>query len=334
MAMGVKIGVPRALLYYLYFPMWQTFFKVLGAEAIVSAPTNKSILNQGLKRSVEDACLPVKLAIGHVLDLAGRVDYIFIPRLVSVARGEYICPKFLGFPDMVRQIIPGFHGIIDVDIDLYHHKGNLYRAFEKVGRLLKCNRARIYLAYRRGMAALNAYRRLLAGGLTPEEAISALQKPVFYPRQPVRRSSNDPQTGKQKPVVAVIGHPYNIYDSYISMNILKRLKAAGVDVVTADQLPETVIRREAGRLPKRLFWTLGQQMVGAAFHFLRDGRVQGILHVTSFGCGPDSMSSELIERQARFAGTVPLLNLVLDEHTGEAGVITRLEAFLDMVQGV
>jgi len=332
--MGVKIGIPRALLYYHYSPMWQAFFKVLGAEVIVSGATNKFILNQGLKRAVEDVCLPVKLAFGHVLDLAGRVDYVFIPRLISVARGEYLCPKFLGFPDMVRQIIPGFNGIIDVDIDLYRRQGNLYRAFEKVGQLLNCNRAHIYLAYRRGLAALNAYRRLLAGGLTPDEAISVLQKPGFRSRQPARRSPDDSQVGSQKPVVAVVGHPYNIYDSYISMNILKRLKAAGVDVVTADQLPEAVVRKEAAGLPKRLFWTLGQQMIGAAFHFLRDGRVRGILHVTSFGCGLDSMSSELIERQARFAGTVPLLNLVLDEHTGEAGVVTRLEAFLDMVQGV
>ncbi|MBC7325128.1 MAG: hypothetical protein H5T99_07425, partial [Moorella sp. (in: Bacteria)] len=102
-------------------------------------------------------------------------------------------------------------------------------------------------------------------------------------------------------------------------------------VITADQVPEPVVRAEAAALPKRLFWTLSQRMIGAAFYFLHAGRVQGLLHVTSFGCGPDSITGELINRRARAAGAVPLLNLVLDEHSGEAGVFTRLEAFLDMV---
>lgn len=96
-------------------------------------------------------------------------------------------------------------------------------------------------------------------------------------------------------------------------------------------MPEAVARREAADLPKRLFWTLNQRMTGAAFYFLCSGRVQGLLQVTSFGCGPDSMTGELIARRAASHGDMPFLNLVLDEHSGEAGVLTRLEAFLDMV---
>lgn len=131
--------------------------------------------------------------------------------------------------------------------------------------------------------------------------------------------------------MALIGHPYNIYDNYVSMNMIKRLCNMGITVATAEHLPERVVRSCAARLPKRLFWTLGQCMIGAAFHYLERADVSGMVHVAAFGCGPDSMTGELIERRARALG-VPFLNLTLDEHTGEAGVVTRLEAFLDMVR--
>lgn len=328
--MSVKLGIPRALLYYYYYPMWKAFFESLGVEVVLSRPTNKSILDRGLALTVEDACLPIKLAFGHVIDLAGRVDYIFVPRLVSVTSGEYICPKFLGFPDIVRQVLPARQGIIDIDINLYANRRNLYSAFEKAGRLLDYNRAGINNAYRRGLAVLDSYRQLLEDGMFPEEAFFIPQKKG--PGALREYGALNHKTGGEKPVIAVLSHPYNIYDSFISMNILKRLKNSGADVVTADQVPESVINRETASLPKRLFWTLGQRMIGAAFHFIKESRVQGILHVTSFGCGPDSMIGELIDRQVRSSSSIPLLNLVLDEHSGEAGVVTRLEAFLDMIQ--
>ncbi|MEW5899307.1 MAG: acyl-CoA dehydratase activase-related protein [Bacillota bacterium] len=342
--MGRKVGIPRALLYYYYFPLWQAFFRALGAKVAVSGPSTKSVLNRGVELAVEDACLPVKLALGHVAELAGKVDYLFLPRLVSVASREYICPKFLGFPDMVRQAVPDLPPIIDVNVNLYRRQNELYAAFRAAGKILSAGEARIFLAYRRGLAALGKYWKLLGEGFLPEEAINLLNGSgprcpqsanaarTIPEDGPAAGSGKAPRPEGEKPVVAVIGHPYNIYDPYISMNLLKKLRQAGVKAATAEQVPETVARREAADLPKRLFWTLNQRMTGAAFYFLRSGRVQGLLQVTSFGCGPDSMTGELIARRAASHGDMPFLNLVLDEHSGEAGVLTRLEAFLDMVR--
>lgn len=343
--MRIRVGIPRALLYYHYFPLWRAFFEALGAEIVVSGPSTKAVLNRGVQLCVEDACLPVKLAFGHVWELLGKVDYLFLPRLVSVVNREYICPKFLGFPDMVRQTIPGLPPVIDVNVNQYRHRKGLFNAFREAGTYLTANVARIYLAYRQGLAALKSYRELLEGGLLPGEAMALPGRTGFRGQGPASGKQTLPEKDcagragqnlpgqEQKPVVGVIGHPYNLYDSLISMNILKRLAQARVKVVTADQLPETVVRREAANLPKRLFWTLNQRITGAAFYFLQDSRVRGLLQITSFGCGPDSMIGELITRRARYVGAVPLLNLVLDEHSGEAGVLTRLEAFLDMVHG-
>lgn len=318
--MPLKVGIPRALLYYYYYPMWRVFFEELGAEVVLSAPSTKGILAGGLKHAVDEICLPVKLAFGHLLDLAGKADMIFLPRMVSVEKREYICPKFLGLPDMVRRL-NGIPPLIDVNVDLYRRNKDVYLAAKEVGRLFTDNQFKIWMAYKRSLKAYHQYFRLLQLGLMPAEALAVLED----------RVKNEPLTFPEDLTVALIGHPYNIYDPYISMNMIGRLRAMGAAVVTAEHLPEKVARSYAARLPKRLFWTLGQRMIGAAFHYFNRPDISGMVHVAAFGCGPDSMTGELIERHARALG-MPFLNLTLDEHTGEAGIVTRLEAFLDMVR--
>lgn len=318
--MQQTVGIPRALLYYDFFPMWNTFFNYLGVKTVVSPKTNKKILEAGLKNTVDEACLPIKLAMGHVIELAGKVDYIFLPRLVSLIPREYICPKFLGFPDMVRQCAPGTPKLIDVNINLYHPRSKAQKTYREVGKLFSRNPVKIDLAYWKSCKALKHYKKLLSQCILPDKAMEIMQgkeiKPEYNP---------------QDTTIALIGHSYNIYDRYISMNIIGRLKKMGVNVVTADNLSEEIICRETGTLPKKIFWTMGKRMMGAALHFMHNPRISGIICVTSFGCGPDSLIGELIERYLRRIRQIPFLKLTLDEHTGEAGVITRLEAFLDMV---
>ncbi len=312
--MSIKVGIPRALLYYYYHPQWVTFLRRLGVETIISHETTRGLLERGLKSTVDEACLPVKLAVGHVLDLRDRVDYIFLPRIVSTARKEYICPKFLGLPDMVRHTIDSLPAVIDCNINLYR-KGNSPADFYfRVGKYFTRNPAKIVMAYQASVTAQNKYLSdMRSNGLTAPE------------------HSGEP-AGNSGVTIAVIGHPYVIYDNYISMNMIKRLRKSGVRVLTADFLPEALVREEAFRLPKKLFWTVNQRMVGAAYHYFSREDVHGLIHVASFGCGPDSITGELIERCARDGSRKPMLSLTIDEHTGEAGMITRLEAFLDMVR--
>jgi len=314
--MTATVGIPRALLYYYYYPQWITFFHQLEVKTVVSRPTNRGILEKGLQATVDEACLPVKLAVGHVLDLRERVDFIFLPRLVSTAHKEYICPKFLGFPDMVRHTVSGLPPLIDCNLNLYRRNSSSYEFFREVGKMFTWNPVRLYSAYREAMRALERHRREMEAGRLPGE---------WGGGRPEEEDSGDV-------TVAVIGHPYNIYDRFVNMNLLGKLRENGAIVLTVDRVPEEIVCREAQKLPKRLFWTLNRRMVGAAFHYLARPDVHGIVHVVSFGCGPDSITGELIERYARQRWHKPLLNLNIDEHTGEAGVVTRLEAFLDMVR--
>ncbi|WP_027719378.1 acyl-CoA dehydratase activase-related protein [Desulfovirgula thermocuniculi] len=316
-----RIGIPRALLYYHYFPWWEAFFVSLGAEVVISPPTTKAILDRGLEHAADDVCLPVKVAVGHVLELKDRVDAIFLPRLVSVAAREYICPKFLGLPEMVGHSIKGLPPLLSPGLNLYRG-GSPYHFFAALGRALGYPPWQVLAAYRRACRVQQQYKRLLESGLFPEEALAALRG---------RHDAAAPRDTMGSPLVAVIGHPYNIYDAFVSMDLLGKLGRRGIKVITADSLSEENVCRGAAHLPKRLFWTLGRRTVGAAYHYLQWGRVDGMIHVSSFACGPDSFAGEFIARRAHRMG-LPFLSLVLDEHSGEAGMVTRLEAFLDMVE--
>jgi predicted nucleotide-binding protein (sugar kinase/HSP70/actin superfamily) len=109
--MTKKVGIPRGLFFYQYYPLWKTFFEELGAEITVSDYTNKKILDDGVKTCIDEACLAVKIFYGHVINLKDKVDCIFIPRFTSISKNEYICPKFGSLPVQKRAGACGAHSV-------------------------------------------------------------------------------------------------------------------------------------------------------------------------------------------------------------------------------
>jgi len=91
----MRIGIPRALIYYQYYPMWKTFFEELGAKVVVSPPTTQAMLVEGSARVVANTCLSVKVFLGHVLTLAKKCDCIFILAIRNTKSKIYNCSKFL-----------------------------------------------------------------------------------------------------------------------------------------------------------------------------------------------------------------------------------------------
>ncbi|MCL4515127.1 MAG: acyl-CoA dehydratase activase-related protein [Firmicutes bacterium] len=339
-----KVGIPRALVYYNYFPWWRGFFEALEAEVVVSGETTKQTLDHGVRLAVDEACLPVKVFFGHVLELSRqKVDFIFVPRIVSVERKAFICPKFMGLPDMVRNAIPDLPSLIDVTVDLRHRpKRRLWKAARQVGRQLGASPFRVIRAVFGAQKRQRVFQDLLVKQLTPPEALAAMEgksRPegsgkALSGKAAENRDNWLPQEypGAKRLKVAVLGHSYNIYDQLASQNVIRRLREMGVQVVTADMLPAPLIRAGNQKLAKPLFWTFGKKIAGAAFHWLGNGGVDGIVHLVSFGCGPDSMVGELVQREAWRGKTTPFMLLTLDEHTGESGIVTRLEAFVDMLR--
>jgi predicted nucleotide-binding protein (sugar kinase/HSP70/actin superfamily) len=106
----------------------------------------------------------------------------------------------------------------------------------------------------------------------------------------------------------------------------------GAAPITVDQVLPSRARTQAATLSRKIFWGYESRLAGAVLHWSRTRSVSGILFVTSFACGPGSMVGALLEDQLAREGSVPLMTITLDEHAAEAGLVTRLEAFTDMLK--
>lgn len=293
----MKIGIPKGLLYYKYHPFFMTFFTELGAETVISEDTNKNILDEGVKYCVDEACLPVKVFHGHVADIKDKCDAVLIPRIMQVREREYICPKFCGLPEMVVCNIPDMPKVITDPIYATDEK-KLYAWAKDAGKLVTADRRLIKQAFYKALKSQNAY----------ELGINT----VSYSRK-----------------IALAGHPYNIYDNYTNMNLIKKLNALGVGIMTEEYIEERDIDREVGKLFKKPFWTFARNTYGFAANVYEKKLCDGIIYISSFACGIDSVLIELIKDRI---GDFPFMVLKIDEHTGEAGVNTRIEAFTDMLE--
>ncbi len=310
----MRIGIPRALYYYNYSPFWIRFWETLGCEVVLSSESSKSIMDWGVAHAVDGTCLPVKVYYGHVYDLVTKnVDYIFVPQLISVWKKEYICPKFMGLPDMVRWNIPNAPPILAPVIDGRKSGYQIFCAYIDLGRKF-APLYKVLQAYRNGLQAQHQFEESLAQGV-PLPTLLQGEK---------CQASNTPRLK-----LGLLGHEYLIYDKMISMGVFHYLQAHNCQVLTSEQIKTSIIFQHSSKLPKRMFWTSGRQILGAAGHLCN--QVDGLISLVAFGCGTDSLTTDLVQRYSR-RQDIPHLLLSLDEHTGEAGLITRLEAFIDMLE--
>lgn len=313
-----KIGIPRALLYYQYYPLWSTYFRELGMEVVLSDPTSKTIMAAGSARMVAETCLPVKVYCGHVLELVDKCDLVFVPAIRSIQKNAYNCSKFLGLPDLIRAVAPKCPPIIDVDIDVNKGKSSLHPHSYGIGRWIKTRpkkeKEAAEVAWQAHLAYVSAMKNR---AMTPVECLDGKVPGVSL-------------AGSRPLTVALIGHPYNIYDEFITHRIMYRLNSLGARVVTPEMAGKEALVAGVEKVVGHPYWTYEDEIVGAGGHYL-DTDVDGVVAVVSFGCGPDSTMIDVVQRYAKRPGARPLLTLTIDEHTGEAGLVTRLEAFLDMV---
>jgi predicted nucleotide-binding protein (sugar kinase/HSP70/actin superfamily) len=321
----IRIGIPRALLYYQYYPAWKTFFEKLGAEVVVSPPTTQAMLAEGSARVVADTCLPVKVFLGHVLSLVDKCDCIFIPAVRSVEYKVYNCSKFLGLPDMTKAVIPESPPILEIEIDINRGKNILYRDIYRLGHHFSWNPFKVRQA---GLAAWQAYlnyRELMSSQrLTPLEAIKKLSGILEqYRKTSIHQTSS-------RALVALIGHPYLVYDEYINHRLIHRLEQAGCKVLTPEMVATQELKSAVTEITGGAYWTYEEEVVGAGGYYLQN-EVDGVVGIMAFGCGPDSLMMDMVRRQSARLKATPFLCLTLEEHTAEAGIITRLEAFTDMI---
>jgi len=311
-----RIGIPRSLLYYKYFPLWKTFFEELGCEVVLSDPSNAEILNLGSRCAIDEICIPLKLYYGHIQNLLRKdIDLLFVPRYVSLTFGTYMCPKFLALPDMIRGTIANIPPLLEMDVDL--RKRSKLSSAVATGRRLKRPLPVIKRAYGKAVKNYRAFIALMEQGANFREAMTGGGKPA--------------PSGAKKLSIAVIGHGYNVHDSFINMDLLKHLKKMDAEVIVLENLPSEIFKHATSVSSSlKNYWGNEEEILSAVNHIFARKSADGIIFLCSFCCGPDSLIDELITRNARAAG-IPYICLVLDEHSGSAGVITRIEAFVDMI---
>ena len=295
------VGLPRGLLYYRYRVLWKTFFSALGVQVVVSPQTNKEIVERGAKAAIDEACLSTKIYLGHVQALMGKCDYILVPRIDNFGMQREMCTKFQALYDLVCNTFRGSsQKFISYNVD-EHKKQTEERAFYALGAELGFSRKQTAEAYKkaRKTAAEDWKRRLKE------------QEQLFK---------------KEGLKIMVAAHSYVLDDAYIGRPVLDLLGQMGVTALRADLTDTKEALKQSLKVSPTLKWELNREIVGG-IQICRD-RIDGIVLLSAFPCGPDSMVNDIVMR--RFSG-IPILNLMLDNQSGTAGLETRLESFVDIL---
>ena len=295
----ITIGIPQTLLYFKYKDLWTTFFKNLGCEIVLSPKTDRSILENGIKYSCDESCMAMKIFMGHVHYLIDKCDYIFIPRLECIKKDEKLCTNFSALYDLVRNTFD--IKIIHYNIDLKNHQEE-QKAFNSLGKSLGFVKSDIEKAY-----------------------LKAIDKMQNEKENKIHRQKNILKNS-EKLKILLAGHPYNLYDEFLGGQIKKVLKDYDVEIIYSDVYDDSNLEEEVKNITKMNYWTYNKEMIGAVEHY--KNKVDGIILITSFPCGPDSLSNEMILRNI----DIPITNLIIDEADSTTGLLTRIESFIDIIE--
>lgn len=296
----ITIGIPRALDYYRDYILWKSFFKELDIDIILSEPTNRLTVLNGSKYLVDEACLSLKVFMGHVDYLKDKCDYILVPRINCVKKRQKLCTNFTALYDLCANVFPSVKFLnynVDYDINISEKK-----AFIKMGKSLGLKKDRIINAYDKAVIESNKY----------------------YDNKIKKFKSN---LSSDKLKILIVGHPYNINDNYISGSIINYLKKEGCTVLLSDIYNKNYNEEDANRLSEKLYWTYNRELFSVISKY--KSKVDGIVLVSTFPCGPDSLCNELIIRKIK---DIPMISLIIDSLSEDAGLITRLESFLDIIK--
>lgn len=183
------------------------------------------------------------------------------------------------------------------------------------------------------------YRKLLGQGYLIDnfaniKTITGLEQKIAEAELEISEPQNNfvkAPAGEELIEIAVIGYVYNVFDQYLNMSIINKLKEMGVKVYTFSMVAENIIAEELAELRKPMFWQFSNKLYGAAEYYLKNEKIDGLIHLTAFGCGPDSILGQILEIDAQ-KNNKSFMTLRIDEQTGESHLITRIEAFIDLLR--
>ena len=294
----MTIGIPKALIYWKYPLFWEAFFKELGFEILLSPSTNKEIVEMGVKVSDPENCFSNKVFFGHLLWLDGKCDWIFVPRLKTNKDKLEYCPKFFGLPDLAKILVKT--PILTETFD--ERREEFGKSLRKLGKKLNKNRK-------------DVERTTEAAWVEVEKNSQGFSKKIQ----------------SKKPKIVLISHPYNLYDDYVNLRIKEKLEKLGTEPIFIDEVPTNEIQNPSSKIQNldlpEFHWEFGKEIM-EKIQTILNHNLAGAIEISSFQCGCDAVLKEFVEKTIK-ANKIPFLYLLIDEQTGEAGIQTRLEAFID-----
>lgn len=293
-----KVGIPRSIFYYYDKDIIETFLSDLKIPYIVSLHTNKKILEDGLKKSADEMCLPLKIYLGHINYLKDKCDYVFVPRICNFGTDNQMCTNFMSAYDIVNNTFDV--NILNYDVD-YNNHHYLKKGLFKIGKELNKKTPEIKKAYKH---AIKKHKE------KSEREISI----------------NESNLNSTKIKILMVGHPYNIYDDFIGSDIIKYLKQNDVEVIFSDRFNSDITNKLSKKISKELYFKYSKENVGSIIY--AKNKIDGVIFLSAFPCGPDSLVTEITERTI----DIPNINLIIDDNASFAGLETRLESFLDVLK--
>ncbi|MFO8066005.1 MAG: acyl-CoA dehydratase activase [Bacteroidales bacterium] len=310
----MKAYFPKALQYFSFHPFWSKFFNALKIELIPTPTTNSEINSLAKSYALSDFCYPLKLALGHAMYCIKHDNYpVVIPFHIQdtknpKALNSYFCPLSQAFPTILKSAL-GYNNIntdniLSPIIDFSKADDYNIKQLEKtIGKSFGINTKQIRLAFKQAK---------LKNAETKKE-LSEFGKNYI----------NNKKTNK--PRFVILGRSYNILDQSINLGLLSTIARYGYDVIPMDVLP--INRESISEEFKDMYWAYGQKIVAAANYINKHDDLYPI-YLSNFSCGPDSF---LLGTFEEIMTEKPYLILELDEHGGDAGYMTRLEAYFDRV---
>ncbi len=303
----VVVGIPRCFSFYTLWPLYSWFFYNLGVETVVS----KNISGEGTARVESSYCFPAEIAHGAVQDIFDRnPDYIFLPHFRDMESYEEetpanFCPITQALPYYIKKAFPEIPDskYLAPVVSFMYGKEKAAEPFMEMALQLGFSerdaRKAFFEAYEKQMECFKKFSELGKTAITQARL-------------------------SQRPVIAILGRPYNAFTTDANMGIPRKFSTRGYSVVPFDILPFT-----DETIYPNMYWYYGQQDMKAGAFLKKEDNIF-ITYISNFSCAPDSFMLHYLKWMM---GTKPFLILELDSHTADAGVDTRIEAFLDIIEG-
>lgn len=295
----IKIGIPRALLYYRYGILWKKFFQLLGCNVVLSPETNKDILELGINNTIDECCLSYKIYIGHVLYLSDICDYILVARVCDYGTKDKVCTRLNGTYDDIKNKISK-EQILDYDIEHTKLKFPIF-GFIKIGLKFTKNIIKIIYSY-----------------------FYAKNKQKKYDEHESNREKN--KLTKQNKKILVISHFYNINDKYISTYIKDYLKQNNIIPLYANKIDRKITKDFSSYFSNTIYWKYSKENIGSLYYL--KNMIDGIIFISTYPCGIDTLVNNLAILKNK---DIPMLNIIVDETINELNLETKLESFVDII---